>query len=200
MGTALSCAGEGCASPTGHQRPTGAGRCWCLSPMSPRSKNLTWRDMQHLVVHTSKPAHLNANDWVTNGVGRKGTGVSGMEQGLPFPGCWGRAPWQPRGLEEAGGPMSHMVRQGTCVPWGPGSGADPVSVFSICSQPLVWLRPAGRWGHGQPGQELDHSGTSEEMCHRCPHGAQVRAGEPRGASPRICPVHGPALKPEHLWV
>ncbi|NXK57027.1 FURIN protein, partial [Chauna torquata] len=38
------------------------------------NKNLTWRDMQHLVVQTSKPAHLNANDWVTNGVGRKGTG------------------------------------------------------------------------------------------------------------------------------
>ncbi|NXI75358.1 FURIN protein, partial [Rhipidura dahli] len=35
------------------------------------NKNLTWRDMQHLVVQTSKPAHLNANDWVTNGVGRK---------------------------------------------------------------------------------------------------------------------------------
>lgn len=38
------------------------------------SKNLTWRDMQHLVVQTSKPAHLNANDWATNGVGRKGEG------------------------------------------------------------------------------------------------------------------------------
>nr|KAF6399209.1 furin, paired basic amino acid cleaving enzyme [Molossus molossus] len=35
------------------------------------NKNLTWRDMQHLVVQTSKPAHLNANDWTTNGVGRK---------------------------------------------------------------------------------------------------------------------------------
>ncbi|NXP23305.1 FURIN protein, partial [Scytalopus superciliaris] len=35
------------------------------------NKNLTWRDMQHLVVQTSKPAHLNANDWITNGVGRK---------------------------------------------------------------------------------------------------------------------------------
>lgn len=38
------------------------------------SKNLTWRDMQHLVVQTSKPAHLNADDWATNGVGRKGEG------------------------------------------------------------------------------------------------------------------------------
>lgn len=38
------------------------------------SKNLTWRDMQHLVVRSSKPAHLNTNDWTTNGVGRKGIG------------------------------------------------------------------------------------------------------------------------------
>ncbi|XP_053573693.1 furin [Bombina bombina] len=35
------------------------------------NNNLTWRDMQHLVVRTSNPAHLNANDWVTNGIGRK---------------------------------------------------------------------------------------------------------------------------------
>lgn len=67
-----------------------AGR-WHLSLASPRSKNLTWRDMQHLVVQTSKPAHLNANDWVTNGVGRKGTGVLGGGRGSP-------------GAREAGGP------------------------------------------------------------------------------------------------
>ncbi|GCB63232.1 hypothetical protein scyTo_0013176 [Scyliorhinus torazame] len=35
------------------------------------NKNLTWRDMQHLVVQTSKPSHLSTNDWITNGVGRK---------------------------------------------------------------------------------------------------------------------------------
>ncbi|XP_078286023.1 furin-like [Rhinoraja longicauda] len=35
------------------------------------NKNLTWRDMQHLVVRTSKPAHLFSKDWITNGVGRK---------------------------------------------------------------------------------------------------------------------------------
>ncbi|KAK7913053.1 hypothetical protein WMY93_013264 [Mugilogobius chulae] len=35
------------------------------------NKNLTWRDMQHLVVRTSQPAHLLANDWRSNGVGRK---------------------------------------------------------------------------------------------------------------------------------
>uniref|UniRef100_A0A8C4ERB0 Furin (paired basic amino acid cleaving enzyme) b n=1 Tax=Dicentrarchus labrax TaxID=13489 RepID=A0A8C4ERB0_DICLA len=33
--------------------------------------NLTWRDMQHLVVRTSQPGHLSAIDWKTNGVGRR---------------------------------------------------------------------------------------------------------------------------------
>ncbi|XP_065278423.1 proprotein convertase subtilisin/kexin type 4 [Emys orbicularis] len=32
---------------------------------------LTWRDMQHLVVRASKAAHLQAEDWALNGVGRK---------------------------------------------------------------------------------------------------------------------------------
>uniref|UniRef100_A0A3P8ZG26 P/Homo B domain-containing protein n=1 Tax=Esox lucius TaxID=8010 RepID=A0A3P8ZG26_ESOLU len=33
--------------------------------------NLTWRDMQHLVVRTSQPVHLSTDDWRTNGVGRR---------------------------------------------------------------------------------------------------------------------------------
>ncbi|CAG2240268.1 FURIN [Mytilus edulis] len=31
---------------------------------------LTWRDMQHIVVHTAKKANLKADDWVVNGVNR----------------------------------------------------------------------------------------------------------------------------------
>lgn len=38
--------------------------------------DLTWRDMQHLVVRTSQPRHLSAIDWRTNGVGRRGTDQS----------------------------------------------------------------------------------------------------------------------------
>ncbi|XP_043483966.1 furin-like protease 1 isoform X2 [Leptopilina heterotoma] len=34
------------------------------------NRNLTWRDMQHIVVRTAKPANLNSSDWVTNGIGR----------------------------------------------------------------------------------------------------------------------------------
>ncbi|XP_061678705.1 furin (paired basic amino acid cleaving enzyme) b [Syngnathoides biaculeatus] len=33
--------------------------------------NLTWRDMQHLVVRTARPKNLSAGDWKTNGVGRR---------------------------------------------------------------------------------------------------------------------------------
>ncbi|XP_057233515.1 proprotein convertase subtilisin/kexin type 4 [Malurus melanocephalus] len=31
---------------------------------------LTWRDLQHLIIRASKPAHLRAEDWAKNGVGR----------------------------------------------------------------------------------------------------------------------------------
>lgn len=38
------------------------------------NRNLTWRDMQHIVVRTAKPANLKADDWQVNGVGRNGNG------------------------------------------------------------------------------------------------------------------------------
>ena len=33
--------------------------------------SLTWRDVQHIIVRTSRPANLRATDWQTNGMGRK---------------------------------------------------------------------------------------------------------------------------------
>ena len=33
--------------------------------------DLTWRDVQHIMVRTSNPANLNAPDWKLNGVGRR---------------------------------------------------------------------------------------------------------------------------------
>ncbi|XP_059127941.1 proprotein convertase subtilisin/kexin type 6 [Peromyscus eremicus] len=36
-----------------------------------RSNQLTWRDVQHLLVKTSRPAHLKASDWKVNGAGHK---------------------------------------------------------------------------------------------------------------------------------
>lgn len=34
---------------------------------------LTWRDVQHLLVQTSRPVHLKADDWKTNAAGHRGT-------------------------------------------------------------------------------------------------------------------------------
>ncbi|XP_052120301.1 furin-like protease 1 isoform X2 [Frankliniella occidentalis] len=34
------------------------------------NRDLTWRDMQHIVVRTARPANLQSNDWAVNGVGR----------------------------------------------------------------------------------------------------------------------------------
>lgn len=47
-------------------------KCGLLWFLYPCSMNLTWRDMQHLVVRTSQPRHLSALDWRTNGVARRG--------------------------------------------------------------------------------------------------------------------------------
>ena len=33
--------------------------------------SLTWRDVQHIIVRTSRPANLRAPDWSTNWMGRK---------------------------------------------------------------------------------------------------------------------------------
>lgn len=37
------------------------------------SNNLTWRDIQHVIVKTSKPDNLKGGTWNTNGAGKKCT-------------------------------------------------------------------------------------------------------------------------------
>ncbi|KAI1230577.1 hypothetical protein IHE44_0010043 [Lamprotornis superbus] len=44
---------------------------------------LSWRDLQHLIIRASKPAHLQAEDWAENGVGRKGECRAQPLQHLP---------------------------------------------------------------------------------------------------------------------
>ena len=43
-----------------------AGYLFICSPL------LNWRDLQHIVVQTSRQANLKADDWTTNGAGKKG--------------------------------------------------------------------------------------------------------------------------------
>jgi len=42
------------------------------------SPQLTWRDMQHIVVMTARMVNLRADDWVVNGIGRKGAHLTDM--------------------------------------------------------------------------------------------------------------------------
>lgn len=52
---------------TSASAPLAAGICALALEANP---NLTWRDMQHIVVRTARPQHLISPDWQTNGVGR----------------------------------------------------------------------------------------------------------------------------------
>ncbi|XP_066152911.1 furin-like protease 1 isoform X1 [Euwallacea fornicatus] len=52
---------------TSASAPLAAGICALALEANP---NLTWRDMQHIVVRTARPQHLTASDWQVNGVGR----------------------------------------------------------------------------------------------------------------------------------
>nr|XP_006812534.1 PREDICTED: furin-1-like [Saccoglossus kowalevskii] len=53
-------------SGTSASAPLAAGICALALEANPK---LTWRDMQYIVVITSRSENLNANDWVTNGGG-----------------------------------------------------------------------------------------------------------------------------------
>jgi len=54
---------------TSASAPLAAGIC-ALALES--NRELTWRDMQHIVVRTARPANLKSSDWKVNGVGRNG--------------------------------------------------------------------------------------------------------------------------------
>ncbi|KRX22108.1 Furin [Trichinella nelsoni] len=61
---------HGCTSfhtGTSASAPLAAGICALTLEANP---DLTWRDMQHIVVRTARPEGLTANDWSVNGVGR----------------------------------------------------------------------------------------------------------------------------------
>lgn len=52
---------------TSASAPLAAGICALTLQANP---NLTWRDLQHIVVLSARPENLNVNDWKKNGVGR----------------------------------------------------------------------------------------------------------------------------------
>ncbi len=48
-------------------------KCLCVFVFFSASPLLTWRDVQHIIVKTSRAGHLSAPDWKTNAAGYNGT-------------------------------------------------------------------------------------------------------------------------------
>lgn len=98
-----------------HQPPAPHSVALAHPPSPTRSPLLTWRDMQHLVVRASRPAQLQAEDWRTNGAGRRGAAGPGG----------GRGRRKHRAVNAGPSPCSEpplwLRAAGRCAAGGPGS-------------------------------------------------------------------------------
>nr|CAG4646109.1 EOG090X02T5 [Macrothrix elegans] len=77
--------------------------------------NLTWRDMQHIVVRTAKPERLHADDWQVNGAGFKvshwfGYGLMDAGAMVKLARTWISAP--PHRFCQSKGPEANMIHIG----------------------------------------------------------------------------------------
>lgn len=118
------------------------------------SPALTWRDLQHLIIRASKPAHLQAEDWAENGVGRRGE--CRAQPLKPLPAAPPRCPGGTEGLT------------------GPSLGWHPCP-----SEPLLRLRAAGRGAAGAGGHDVGTDSASGEVFGPGRSGPQVRDSDPR---------------------
>ncbi|XP_051484547.1 proprotein convertase subtilisin/kexin type 6 isoform X2 [Apus apus] len=102
---------------------------------------LTWRDVQHLLVRTSRPVHLRASDWKTNGAGHKAIYMALVwwmqmllwwkprsgSQSLPSTSAW----------EAWTGCPSTSVQTTCCAP-APSAAPAPSSATSTCCTWSTW--------------------------------------------------------------
>uniref|UniRef100_A0A8C4ZD11 Furin (paired basic amino acid cleaving enzyme) b n=1 Tax=Gadus morhua TaxID=8049 RepID=A0A8C4ZD11_GADMO len=112
------------------------------------SMNLTWRDMQHLVVRTAQPGRLSAADWKANGVGRRVSHSYGY------------------GLLDAGAMVS-LAQNWTSV------GLQHQCVHTMLTEPrevgvkLVFSRSVDAcWGRPEVVSSLEHAQARLTLRHR----------------------------------
>ncbi|XP_061589572.1 LOW QUALITY PROTEIN: proprotein convertase subtilisin/kexin type 5 [Cololabis saira] len=79
---------------------------------------LTWRDVQHIIVRTSKSHHLIAHDWHVNGAGYKvshlyGFGLLDAESMVKEAEFWKQVPPQHECVEEAAIQLSRIIHPGS---------------------------------------------------------------------------------------
>uniref|UniRef100_A0AAX7U8J0 P/Homo B domain-containing protein n=1 Tax=Astatotilapia calliptera TaxID=8154 RepID=A0AAX7U8J0_ASTCA len=81
---------------------------------------LTWRDLQHIIVCTSKAHHLSAPDWRVNGAGYKvshlyGFGLLDAESMVKEAERWKQVPSQHECAEEAAIQLSRLIHPGSVL-------------------------------------------------------------------------------------
>uniref|UniRef100_A0A3Q4MDZ7 Proprotein convertase subtilisin/kexin type 5-like n=1 Tax=Neolamprologus brichardi TaxID=32507 RepID=A0A3Q4MDZ7_NEOBR len=81
---------------------------------------LTWRDLQHIIVRTSKAHHLSAPDWRVNGAGYKvshlyGFGLLDAESMVKEAERWKQVPSQHECAEEAAIQLSRLIHPGSVL-------------------------------------------------------------------------------------
>ncbi|CAN8004965.1 unnamed protein product, partial [Ixodes hexagonus] len=104
---------HGCTSThtgTSASAPLAAGICALALEAN---RKLTWRDMQHIVVRTAKPANLHASDWLKNGVNRNvshsfGYGLMDADAMVTLAKRWTTAPPQKMCMVRAQ-PMDKLI-------------------------------------------------------------------------------------------
>uniref|UniRef100_A0A668VWI4 SPC3 n=1 Tax=Oreochromis aureus TaxID=47969 RepID=A0A668VWI4_OREAU len=82
--------------------------------------SLTWRDLQHIIVRTSKAHHLSAPDWRVNGAGYKvshlyGFGLLDAESMVKEAERWKQVPSQHECAEEAAIQLSRLIYLGSAL-------------------------------------------------------------------------------------
>ncbi|XP_037547912.1 proprotein convertase subtilisin/kexin type 5 [Nematolebias whitei] len=82
--------------------------------------SLTWRDVQHIIVRTSKSHHLVAPDWHINGAGYKvshlyGFGLLDAEEMVKEAERWKPVPSQHKYVEEAASQLSRVIHPGSVL-------------------------------------------------------------------------------------
>uniref|UniRef100_A0A3B3BUC8 SPC3 n=1 Tax=Oryzias melastigma TaxID=30732 RepID=A0A3B3BUC8_ORYME len=91
-----------------------------LALMLEANPSLTWRDVQHIIVRTSKADHLTAPDWHRNGAGYKvshlyGFGLLDAEGMVKEAESWKQVPPQHECVEDAAIQLSRLIHPGSVL-------------------------------------------------------------------------------------
>ncbi|XP_039266636.2 proprotein convertase subtilisin/kexin type 6-like isoform X2 [Styela clava] len=143
-----------------------------IALMLDANKNLTWRDVQHIIVQTSNPYGLQAHDWVMNGAGYNVSHVFGF------------------GLMDAA-KLTHVSKNWTTVPEQKQCPVSPIGrndgVHSINNSQTLQLSVETRACHGKANEieYLEHVVLRISLSHVRRGDLQIFLTSPAGTRSNI---------------